>query len=76
MYLTGVYFFILMYTGSNVQPIAKFLQLTHITQAFRSDEVRKTRNVGMSGWWEDAGGMVRMGVSCACYPIRLPNYAC
>ncbi|XP_037090468.1 dnaJ homolog subfamily C member 13-like isoform X2 [Pollicipes pollicipes] len=38
MYLTGVYFFILMYTGSNVLPIAKFLQLTHISQAFRSEE--------------------------------------
>ncbi|XP_043196340.1 dnaJ homolog subfamily C member 13-like isoform X3 [Amphibalanus amphitrite] len=38
LYLTGVYFFILMYTGSNVQPIAKFLQLTHTSQAFRSEE--------------------------------------
>lgn len=39
-YLTGVFFFILMYTGSNVLPIARFLQLTHTKQAFRSDNVR------------------------------------
>ncbi|CAH0774017.1 unnamed protein product [Bemisia tabaci] len=36
LYLTGVFFFILMYTGSNVLPIAKFLQLTHTKQAFRA----------------------------------------
>lgn len=39
VYLTGVFYFILMYTGSNVLPIAKFLQLTHMRQAFKSDEV-------------------------------------
>lgn len=39
VYLTGVFYFILMYTGSNVHPIAKFLQLTHMKQAFRADEV-------------------------------------
>ncbi|XP_033727987.1 dnaJ homolog subfamily C member 13-like [Pecten maximus] len=38
LYLTGVFFFILMYTGSNVLPIARFLKYTHLTQAFRSDE--------------------------------------
>lgn len=38
LYLTGVFFFIMMYTGSNVLPIAKFLKYTHIKQAFRSDE--------------------------------------
>uniref|UniRef100_A0A8D8SG75 DnaJ homolog subfamily C member 13 n=1 Tax=Cacopsylla melanoneura TaxID=428564 RepID=A0A8D8SG75_9HEMI len=37
LYLTGVFFFILMYTGSNVLPIARFLQLTHTAQAFMSD---------------------------------------
>lgn len=37
LYLTGVFYFILMYTGSNVLPIAKFLQLTHTKQAFRGD---------------------------------------
>lgn len=39
IYLTGVFFFILMYTGSNLHPIAKFLQNTHMKQAFRSDDI-------------------------------------
>lgn len=39
VYLTGVFYFILMYTGSNVLPIAKFLQLTHMKQAFKADDV-------------------------------------
>ncbi|XP_053386463.1 dnaJ homolog subfamily C member 13-like isoform X2 [Mercenaria mercenaria] len=38
LYLTGVFFFIMMYTGSNVLPIARFLKYTHVKQAFRSDE--------------------------------------
>ncbi|KAJ8321004.1 hypothetical protein KUTeg_002591 [Tegillarca granosa] len=38
LYLTGVFFFIMMYTGSNVLPVARFLKYTHIKQAFRSDE--------------------------------------
>ncbi|XP_018321035.1 dnaJ homolog subfamily C member 13 isoform X1 [Agrilus planipennis] len=38
LYLTGVFFFILMYTGSNVLPIARFLQLTHMKQAFKADD--------------------------------------
>jgi len=42
LYLTGVFFFILMYTGSNVLPVAKFLKYTHLKQAFRSDEVCST----------------------------------
>ncbi|OCT75945.1 dnaJ homolog subfamily C member 13 isoform X1 [Xenopus laevis] len=37
-YLTGVFFFIMMYTGSNVLPIARFLKYTHAKQAFRSEE--------------------------------------
>lgn len=40
VYLTGVFYFILMYTGSNVLPIARFLKLTHMKQAFKADEVR------------------------------------
>ncbi|CAI8017292.1 DnaJ homolog subfamily C member 13 [Geodia barretti] len=36
---TGVFFFILMYTGSNILPIAKFLKYTHMKQSFRPDEV-------------------------------------
>ena len=39
LYLTGVFFFVLMYTGSNVLPVARFLKYTHLKQAFRSDEV-------------------------------------
>lgn len=39
VYLTGVFYFILMYTGSNVLPIARFLQLTHMKQAFKTEEV-------------------------------------
>lgn len=42
LYKTGVFYFILMYTGSNVLPIAKFLQLTHTKQAFRGDEVQSS----------------------------------
>ncbi|KAK0084129.1 hypothetical protein PV325_007587 [Microctonus aethiopoides] len=38
IYLTGIFYFILMYTGSNVLPIARFLQLTHTKQAFRGDD--------------------------------------
>ncbi|XP_076821267.1 dnaJ homolog subfamily C member 13-like isoform X2 [Clavelina lepadiformis] len=38
VYLTGVFFFILMYTGSNVLPIVKFLQYLHLKQAFRSEQ--------------------------------------
>lgn len=40
LYLTGVFYFIMMYTGSNVLPVARFLQLTHMKQAFRGDDVR------------------------------------
>ena len=36
-YTTGIFFFILMYTGSNVLPIARFLKYSHMKQAFRSD---------------------------------------
>ncbi|XP_049787278.1 dnaJ homolog subfamily C member 13 [Schistocerca cancellata] len=39
LYLTGVFYFILMYTGSNVLPIARFLQLTHMKQAFKASDV-------------------------------------
>ena len=36
---TGVFFFIMMYTGSNILPIAKFLKCSHTKQSFRPDEV-------------------------------------
>lgn len=39
LYHTGVFFFMLMYNGSNVLPVARFLQLTHMKQAFRSEDV-------------------------------------
>ena len=39
LYLTGVFYFILMYTGSNVLPLARFLKYCHLKQAFRSEEV-------------------------------------
>ncbi|KAL5969309.1 hypothetical protein TSMEX_002951 [Taenia solium] len=38
IYLTGVFFFILMYTGSNVLPIARFLKATHLLQAEETSE--------------------------------------
>ncbi|XP_053683789.1 dnaJ homolog subfamily C member 13 isoform X2 [Sabethes cyaneus] len=38
VYLTGVFYFMLMYTGSNILPIARFLKMTHMKQAFRSEE--------------------------------------
>ncbi|KAB7502591.1 DnaJ-like protein subfamily C member 13 [Armadillidium nasatum] len=38
VYSSGVFFFILMYTGSNVLPIGKFLHLAHLQQSFRSEE--------------------------------------
>ncbi|CAB3251111.1 unnamed protein product [Arctia plantaginis] len=37
LYLTGVFYFMLLYTGSNLLPIARFLRLTHMKQAFRAD---------------------------------------
>ena len=37
-YTTGVFYFILMYTGSNILPIGHFLKYTHLAQAFRSEE--------------------------------------
>ncbi|KAG8516257.1 DnaJ subfamily C member 13, partial [Galemys pyrenaicus] len=39
LYLSGVFFFIMMYTGSNVLPVARFLKYTHTKQAFKSEEV-------------------------------------
>uniref|UniRef100_A0A0R3TA83 J domain-containing protein n=1 Tax=Rodentolepis nana TaxID=102285 RepID=A0A0R3TA83_RODNA len=38
IYLTGIFFFILMYTGSNVLPIARFLKATHLLQAEETSE--------------------------------------
>lgn len=38
LFLTGIYFFIMMYTGSNLLPIGKFLQETHMFQAYGSEQ--------------------------------------
>lgn len=38
LYLTGCFFFILMYTGSNLLPIGKFMAMAHVKQAFRSED--------------------------------------
>ncbi|XP_019858666.1 PREDICTED: dnaJ homolog subfamily C member 13 [Amphimedon queenslandica] len=38
LFMSGVFFFIMMYTGSNILPIAKFLQYSHTKQSFRPDE--------------------------------------
>ncbi|KAJ4448169.1 DnaJ sub C member 13, partial [Periplaneta americana] len=38
LYITGVFYFILMYTGSNVLPVARFLQLTHTKQALKGSD--------------------------------------
>lgn len=38
VYLTGVFYFMLMYTGNNILPIVKFLKMTHMKQAFRNDD--------------------------------------
>ncbi|KAK7077105.1 DnaJ subfamily C member 13 [Halocaridina rubra] len=39
LYTTGVFFFILMYMGSNVLPVGRFLHLAHMQQAFRAEEI-------------------------------------
>eukprot|EP00040_Diaphanoeca_grandis_P032411 m.196277 g.196277 ORF g.196277 m.196277 type:complete len:2301 (-) comp32615_c0_seq1:478-7380(-) len=46
VYQTGVFFFILMYTGSNIMPIAKFLEQTHKYQAFQSDQENSNSVLG------------------------------
>ena len=38
VYLTGAFIFAMMYTGSNILPLAKFLEVAHTKQAFRTEE--------------------------------------
>ncbi|KZS16300.1 DnaJ subfamily C member 13 [Daphnia magna] len=38
LFNSGVFFFVMMYTGSNVLPIAKFLRMTHTTQALSLED--------------------------------------
>jgi len=45
LYLTGVFYFILMYTGSNVLPVARFLQLTHTKQALKGSDISEMFNL-------------------------------
>lgn len=40
LYLTGAFYFLLMYSGSNVLHVARLLSQTHLQQAFRSDDRR------------------------------------
>uniref|UniRef100_A0A834R1S3 DnaJ -like protein subfamily C member 13 n=1 Tax=Sarcoptes scabiei TaxID=52283 RepID=A0A834R1S3_SARSC len=42
LYQTGLFYFILMYTGSNILPISRLLHLTHMRQTFKSDDNQKT----------------------------------
>ena len=39
LYLSGIYYFILMYNGSNILPVAKLLYYTHLKQAHASSLV-------------------------------------
>ena len=38
LYLTGAFYFALMYTGSNVLPIVRFLRVAHVNQLHRDEE--------------------------------------
>jgi DnaJ homolog subfamily C member 13 len=38
LYLTGAFLFAMMYTGSNVLPLSKLLEVAHTKQAFRTEE--------------------------------------
>eukprot|EP01147_Barroeca_monosierra_P008081 gene8081-757_t len=38
LFLTGVFFFLMMYTGSNLLPIARFLRDTHNYQSYKTDQ--------------------------------------
>ncbi|XP_062135863.1 dnaJ homolog subfamily C member 13 isoform X2 [Drosophila sulfurigaster albostrigata] len=42
VYMTGVFYFMLMYTGSNILPITRFLKMTHMKQGFRSEETSQS----------------------------------
>lgn len=42
LYQTGLFYFILMYTGSNILPISRLLHLTHMKQSFKSDDTSQT----------------------------------
>ncbi|CAH8642884.1 unnamed protein product [Schistosoma rodhaini] len=48
LYLTGIFYFILLYTGSNVLPIAKFLKDVHLLQALRLDEFTGSSGIDLT----------------------------
>ncbi|XP_015790480.1 dnaJ homolog subfamily C member 13-like [Tetranychus urticae] len=45
LYQTGLFYFILMYTGSNLLPIGRLLHISHSNQAFRSDDPGRKSNI-------------------------------
>jgi DnaJ family protein C protein 13 len=62
-YLTGVYFFITCYTGSNFKTLAKVLHLTHLKQHFRSGFAAAADNSELSVKERSIlGGMLPEGV--------------
>ena len=50
LYLTGSFFFILMYTGSNLLPIGSLLHLSHLKQAFKSEEKKRTNSIAKNSF--------------------------
>ncbi|KAF1745205.1 LOW QUALITY PROTEIN: hypothetical protein MXB_1860, partial [Myxobolus squamalis] len=48
LYITGCYYFLLMYTGSNIGPIAKFLKSTHLKQGFNGEEKKRNTRISNS----------------------------
>jgi DnaJ homolog subfamily C member 13 len=38
LYLSGAFFFALMYTGSNVLPLIRFLHVAHLQQLYQDEE--------------------------------------
>lgn len=44
LYQTGLFYFILMYTGSNILPISRLLHLTHMKQSFKSNDSENAAN--------------------------------
>ena len=43
LYRSGLFFFILMYSGSNLIPIGRLLHATHMAQAYRIDDTAKPK---------------------------------
>ncbi|CAG2054418.1 unnamed protein product [Timema podura] len=71
IYLTGVFYFILMYTGSNVLPIARFLQLTHTKQALKGTDKASSVYVSLSFQTSD---IMQRSVLGQLLPEAMVNY--